>query len=65
LYFSLIIIGSQGSVASIVTRLQAEQPRNHGSIPGRLNIFLSSKAFKLALQPSSYLFSRSWGHFPC
>jgi len=65
LYYSLIIIGSQGNVASIVTRLQAEQPRNHGSIPSRLNIFLSSKASRLALGPYSYLFSRLWGHFPC
>jgi hypothetical protein len=64
LYLSLIIIGIQGSVASIVTRLQAEPPSNHGSILGRLNIFPSSKASRLALGPSSYLLSMSWGHFP-
>jgi len=63
LYLSLIIIGIQGSVASIVTKLQAEQPSNHGSIPGRLNIFPSSKASRMALGLSSYLLSRSWGHF--
>jgi hypothetical protein len=52
----LLILGSQGSIVSIVTKLQAERLRNRLSILDRCKRFFSSpKTFRLALGPSQPL----------